>query len=462
MLLATASDKAFLFKMKKYILIQNDGEIETNSFELIGASTKRNDSTKIGFFGSGLKYSIAYMMRSGINFKVFSGETELKFTTKEENFREQTFQRICINGNPTSYTTTMGPTWKEDWFVLREIYCNALDENNCQIVKDTENVFPSTGKTRIFIEATESLTKVVNNWNAYFADERTPLFSETDLYTCVLATEDNNTTIQDVKVFYKTDGVLFRKGIRVYSDKALMYDYDFPFVNINEDRTAKNYNGLYYCVLNLFAKFSNEDYIKDVLRSAMDSEKTFEYRAIEYSIPDDVVNERWIKFSEDNLLVVREKSGKYAEEIEKSKKEVFMIPQSFARHIKKKLPQCRLMGMGSIFGEVSAEEIELTPKMQYLLKEVTGSLKEMNYELGYEVQAARFDDERVLGKADMKNKIIMIADQTFDLGRRELAMTLMEENEHLKSGKEDETRAFQTHIFSQWLKTMEDSNGLFL
>jgi len=56
--------------MKKYILIQNDGEIETNSFELIGASTKRDDKTKIGFFGSGLKYSIAYMMRKGIEFKI--------------------------------------------------------------------------------------------------------------------------------------------------------------------------------------------------------------------------------------------------------------------------------------------------------------------------------------------------------------------------------------------------------
>ena len=35
--------------MKKYILIQNDGEIESNSFELIGASTKRTEKGKIGF-----------------------------------------------------------------------------------------------------------------------------------------------------------------------------------------------------------------------------------------------------------------------------------------------------------------------------------------------------------------------------------------------------------------------------
>jgi hypothetical protein len=48
------------------------------------------------------------------------------------------------------------------------------------------------------------------------------------------------------------------------------------------------------------------------------------------------------------------------------------------------------------------------------------------------------------------------------MGRRELALTLMEECEHIKSKAEDETREFQTHIFSQWLKSMEESNGLFL
>jgi len=114
--------------MKKYILIQNDGEIESNSFELIGASTKRDDSTKIGFFGSGLKYSIAYMMRKGIDFRVFSGLNEFHFSTKKEQLKDQSFERICINGTLTSFPTTMGPNWEEDWFVLREIYCNALDE----------------------------------------------------------------------------------------------------------------------------------------------------------------------------------------------------------------------------------------------------------------------------------------------------------------------------------------------
>jgi hypothetical protein len=449
--------------MSKYILIQNDGEIETNSFELIGASTKRNDNTKIGFFGSGLKYSIAYMMRSGIKFRVFSGEKEIIFTAKTENFRAQDFQRICINGIPTSYTTTMGPTWKEDWFVLREIYCNALDEAGCQIVKETENVFPSAGKTRIFIEATESLAGVVHNWNAYFADERTPIFIESsDVYTCMLGTEDNATTRQPIQVYHKTDGVVYRKGIRVFEDKSLMYDYNFAFVSINEDRTAKSITGLTYAVLNLFARFSDEAYIKNVLRTSVDDTQNYEYRALGYTTPDDKISTQWVRFSEENLLVVKEKSGKYAEEIRESKKEAFLIPMIFARQLKKNQPDCRIMGMGSILGKVSAEEIELTAKMQFLLKEVRASLEEMKYHIHYEIKAAIFDNDEVLGKADMTNKTILIADKTFDLGRREIAMTLMEENEHLKSGKEDETRAFQNHIFSQWLTSMENANGLFL
>ena len=90
----------------KYILIENEGEIEINSFELIGASTKREDDTKIGFFGSGLKYSIAYMMRKNISFRVFSGRTELIFTTIPETLKDQSFAKRCIGGCPHSRNDT--------------------------------------------------------------------------------------------------------------------------------------------------------------------------------------------------------------------------------------------------------------------------------------------------------------------------------------------------------------------
>ena len=119
--------------MKNYILFRNDGEIDPNALKLLGASTKRNDSSKIGFFGSGLKYALAYLLRKGIETRIFSGNKEIKLSTKRSRFRDQSFDVICVNGSETSLTTSMGVDWK-GWFAVREIYCNALDEGGCSIL----------------------------------------------------------------------------------------------------------------------------------------------------------------------------------------------------------------------------------------------------------------------------------------------------------------------------------------
>lgn len=450
-----------LQQLKKYILIQNEGEIEGNSFELIGASTKRSDSTKIGFFGSGLKYSIAYMMRNNISFKIYSGTKEIVFTTVHAQIKDQQFDRICINGAPTSFTVSMGPTWKEDWFVLREIYCNALDEGSCTMVNETNIIQPAEGKTRMFIERTSALEKVCNDWDSYFSEDREPLFVSEPIYTCYLGHDDGNNT-QRVKVFNKTKGIMFRKGVRVHTRDNIMYDYGFESVNINEDRTAKNPDGLGYAIRNMFASFSDDSYIKSVLRYSTHEVMPYEYNSLSYPDYSGKWSDKWIEFSKSNLLVVKEISGRYAEEINTSKREVFLLPSTLARELKKHVPEAIITGMGSVVGDQALTEMTPTPKMNFLLKEVLKSLEEMNYRIQYDVKVADFDSDSVLGCADIKAKIIYMSAKTFDMGRREIAMTLMEESEHIKSQQSDETRAFQTHIFSQWLKTMEEANGLFL
>lgn len=444
--------------MKKYILIQNDGEIETNSFELIGASTKRDDAAKIGFFGSGLKYSVAYMMRNNIEFRIFSGEQELIFTTIPEKLKEQTFDRICINGKPTSYTVTMGPTWTEDWFVLREIYCNALDESSCQMVRETENVNAVAGKTRIYIEATDKLKMVVDNWDAYFSTEREPMLDIDKVYTTFLSDKCSR---QMVHIYKKTDGVVYRKGIRVGVDKKTVYDYGFEYVNINEDRTAKSLNALSYVFSDLMAHFPSEEYILAVLRTGSDEQSCREYSAMETTNPSGAISLNWVNFSKEYMLVIAEKSGKYAEEIQRTKKEVLLIPNYFAKELKKQQPKVQILGIGRTIGDIGMTDVETTPKMDYLLKDVIKSLNEMKYHVHYDISIVQFDDDETLGRADVKEKNIYLSDKIFDMGRREIAMTIIEEVEHIVSGKGDETRAFQNHLISGWLKNMEDNAGLF-
>jgi len=448
---------------KKYILIQNDGEIETNSFELIGASTKRGETGKIGFFGSGLKYSIAYMMRKGIDFRVFSGESELIFTTTPETLKEQTFDRICINGKPTSYTVTMGPTWTEDWFVLRELYCNALDESNCQMVKETENINSAAGKTRIYVELTKTLKDVVAGWDSYFSSDREPLFESGEIYTSYLSSSDiGGINSQKIKVFSKTKGILFRKGINVAEKSKQLYDYGIEHCAINEDRTAKHTSAMPYIFTGLIATLPDENYVLNILRSGSDDDPCEEYISLQHNHSHDSFSEKWVQLSREYMFVIKERSGKYSEVLSRTKKEILYIPSYFARDMKKKLPEVSILGMGKAIGDVSMSDVEVTPKMDFLLKEVKKSLLDMKYDVPFDIEIVQFNDDHTLGQADPEEKKIYLSDKLFDMGRREIALTLMEETEHIASKCEDETRAFQNHLISQWLTSMENQNGLFL
>lgn len=449
-----------------WILIQNDGEIELGAFELIGASTKRNQQGKIGFFGSGLKYSIAYMMRANIGFRIFSGERELTFTSSREVLRNQDFERICINGNPTSYTTTMGPTWKEAWFIIREIYCNALDETNCQMVKHTDNINAIEGKTRIYIELNPELDKMINQWDAYFSLDREPLFTD-NIYTSSLGSEEiipsgSYYARQNTNVLRKTEGVVYRKGVRVYVNAGLLYDYDFSWVNINEDRTVKNTYPLAYAFADLMGRFSDENYVTSILRTGAEETPCREYRDINSTSPESALSEKWVDYSKKYLLVVKEISGRYVEQMSRSAKEVLLIPAHFAKRLKQNLPDTDILGLGKSVDDVFMSEIESTPKMNFLLKEVIKSLEEMKYHISYPIHVVAFEDEKILGHADIKEKQIYLSSQIFDAGRREIALTLIEETEHIISQAHDETRKFESHLISLSLKIMEENAGLFL
>jgi len=432
----------------KYILIENEGEIEINSFELIGASTKREDDTKIGFFGSGLKYSIAYMMRKNISFRVFSGRTELIFTTIPETLKDQSFDRICINGKPTSYTTTMGPTWDEDWFVLREIYCNALDEGTCQMQKDVSAVAPIAGMTRIYIESTPSLDQIGRQWEAYFSVDRKPLWTAPSIYTGYLSPPD----WQPVEVFQRTAGTMYRKGIRVNTNETALYDYGFGDVHINEDRTARTAYVLADVCANLMATMVDKAYVLNILRNP----SSYEYRAIRSANVKGNASQEWLDLSQQFLLILDEQSGRYTAEATKSRKEVLYIPQGFARQLFKELPEIQILGLHKMVGDVGVEPATVTPKMAQLLKDVMKTLQQIGYESSYEMQIVEFDSKDILGKADTELQLIYLSHHIFDLGKKEIAMTIMEETEHINSGYSDETRAFQNHLFHSWLTTMEN------
>ena len=114
------------------IVFENPGEIDVASISTFGVSVKESDNP-IGFFGTGLKYAIAILLRNNHKVTIHSGVDTHAFDTENVTVRGRSFDfvRLTTNeGQPEriGFTTEVGKTW-EIWMAYRELFCNARDEN---------------------------------------------------------------------------------------------------------------------------------------------------------------------------------------------------------------------------------------------------------------------------------------------------------------------------------------------
>ena len=157
-------------KMQNYLVISNNGLIEKEDLFLIGSSTKRNQSGKIGMFGSGWKYALSWLIRNDVSPKIFSGLKEIKVDYTVVLHRDNPVKVITVDGEKTSITTSMGPKWN-GWMALREIVSNAIDEggfNMTTILNPKELNNLDENSTVIYIPINFELSEVLRNFNNYF------------------------------------------------------------------------------------------------------------------------------------------------------------------------------------------------------------------------------------------------------------------------------------------------------
>ena len=163
--------------MKKYLKISNNGCLDIRLVSLMGGTTKDTNEYKIGQFGSGLKYTLAYLLRNKVDFKIFINSKEVKLGIVIEHIQGEDFEIITVNGEKTSITTKMGKDWKP-WMIVRELYSNALDEGDAKykIVKEDEIEQSSVNRTTFYIELNPDFLEVYNSWNKYFIVGNEPMY----------------------------------------------------------------------------------------------------------------------------------------------------------------------------------------------------------------------------------------------------------------------------------------------
>lgn len=119
------------------VVFQTPGYIDHRSFTTFGINSKPNTSTPIGFFGTGLKYAIAGLVRLDCHVDVWIGDTRYHFRKKKVAFRDKEFDVIFMDKNrrwlrkmgqiELPYTTELGKTWQM-WQFFRELEANTRDE----------------------------------------------------------------------------------------------------------------------------------------------------------------------------------------------------------------------------------------------------------------------------------------------------------------------------------------------
>lgn len=108
------------------IYFANPGVIDLDVVRIMGVSVKDGDNP-IGFFGTGLKFAVSTLLRTGHDIRIRADGAEHVFGTVSTTIRGESFQRVTLDGEPLGFTTQLGRAW-EPWQAYRELHSNMLDE----------------------------------------------------------------------------------------------------------------------------------------------------------------------------------------------------------------------------------------------------------------------------------------------------------------------------------------------
>ena len=431
---------------KRWLLVENKGEIDVNALILMGGSTKRDSTTSIGYYGSGNKYAIALLLKHGIGLKIYAGESEVVLTTEDVQFRDKSFKKILVNGKETSLTTDMGPQW-DIWMTVREFVSNAIDEGTNNVIPSTDIVAGKEGYTRIYVEHVPEIQSVIDNWNLYFSFDRTDAIVEVD-----------NKRIYP-NICDRHARILYRRGIRCQNEGTSLFHYDLPDFQINESRIIDKMWDARARITKMLVLHSTKEIAEDILRKAFKEDSCLEtildYESDTYST--EKLCQGWREAIGNHIICNLDLGGFYVEKLQSNSH--YLVSKQLAKKIKKDFPDVQVYGIGED-DEVYSEEVEQSAKMQYQLKKAVEALSDMKYAINYPIKVVAFSDTNMLGQA--KNKTILLSNKLFDTGIREIVVTIIEEQEHIETGHGDKTRAFQDHLFNKWLSCMEEAHGVFL
>lgn len=422
----------------KYLKISNNGILDIRLVALMGGTTKSKDEYKIGQFGTGLKYTLAYLFRNNLHFKIFAGTDEVKLHTEIEIIRDENFEIICINGQRTSITTKMGEDWQA-WMIIRELWCNALDEGGAQ--RDVVTEFtPSENETQFYIQVDILFNEVINNWGNYFIHNQQPL-CETDNY----------------KIYGGGNALrLYKQGVLIHEvpNTKTLFSYDVKNADINELREFKGHamREVVYA-LSQANKEVAEYFLEHISNQYYEGLDDMDY---EWYTPK--WSEAWVDvLGTAKLIHPKAVDDAAAMGITIDTQSLVIVPKCVFKALTKQFEGISSLRIAAKAGEFHEH---FDAHVEAKINQACAILDSCNYTVHPELKFVYgfFEDKRVLAKVSMDKKEVLLSNTLVQKSLFDIVATLIEENEHFNTGLSDESRAFQQHFIDLYTRQLLATN----
>lgn len=389
-----------------FILFRNSGLIDLAAVSTFGASSKEGDNP-IGYFGTGLKYAVAILLRSGATVRLHRGNRRFNFFSQPTRIRNDEFdvvywQERGKKAQSLGFTTRLGINW-ELWQAFRELYCNMLDEQG---------------------HAEKAADWSVGENETLFAVKH-PEFEKlyADRHNIVLA-DTPHLKGENADAYLGSSKHLFYRGVRVATaERPTLYRYNITrSIDLTEDRTIKYAFQVRYALLKMIINSSDPEFVASVLTAPEDYyESKLDYTEAAYNLPSDLF-----------ISTVRKLKG----------------------HAR--LNSTAVKYLASYLPKEEPSLAQLTDVQREDLKDGAALAVRVVPELHqYPIIPTEDLPDGTMGQVIIGVNKIFIAVRTLSMGRRMIAGTLMEEFLHLKHGLDDCSRPMQNWLIDRLMQEIE-------
>lgn len=249
------------------------GKLDLRSITTFGLNSKPNTSNPIGYFGTGLKYAIAVLLRNKIPIEIIIDGRLWTFEVAPSDFRGKKVEEIFLVRHkkllPSTtiklpFTTDLGKNWKL-WQAFREIHSNTLDEKGSSVIFD-----PSSDSSLLYRpNHTTILVKSQEYVEEYLSRDKTFLPEGLSM----------RTGSDSIQVFDAPSEHVYYRGIRIMDLKeeersTLTYNI-LSSLELTEDRTVKDEWDVRYRIQNYLASTESKEIVSKAITAP---EQSFERR----------------------------------------------------------------------------------------------------------------------------------------------------------------------------------------